>query len=176
MVQAVGVLLHEEPEKRTAYMRILKLLIIADRESLRRTGYPIIGSKVVAMKNGPLHSVVYDLIKAEHPDVPMWESFFTKVSNFDIQMCNNPGVDELSRFEVALLRKVSHKHAWLDAFELSDLTHKFSDWERAWKERGERGSVPIPLEETLNSLGLEEEADTILEDVKAHNLAVNLLS
>jgi len=175
MAQAVGVLLHEEPDQRTSYMRVLKLLVIADREALEKAGRPIIGSRVVAMKDGPLHSVVYDLIKNEHPDVPMWDSYFDTVGKFDIQMHDNPGVDQLSRFEVELLQGVSRERAWMDQWALSEETHKFRDWERAWSQHGDKGSVPIPLESTLHALGLDEDADAIMSGVRTHNVASRLL-
>lgn len=53
-IQAVGVLLRREG-KRASRLRLLKLLYIADRISLQKTGTPILGSKVVALKHGPVH-------------------------------------------------------------------------------------------------------------------------
>ena len=171
MAQAVGILLREEPDHRTSYMRILKLLVIADRESLKQAGCPIIGSKVVAMKDGPLHSAVYDLIKNTHLDVQMWDSFFDTVGKFDIKMHDNPGVDELSPFEIEILKKVSRDHEWLDQFQLSELTHDFEDWQRAWARRGDSGSIEIPFEETLQAIGLGNDAEAIVEAARIHNEA-----
>ena len=56
-IQAVGVLLRLA-RGRMGRLRLLKLLYIADRESLREFHRPIIGSRTVAMKNGPLHNEV----------------------------------------------------------------------------------------------------------------------
>ena len=61
-VQAAAVLLRNEGTKMTR-LRLLKLLLIADRKSIKEMGVPILGSKIVAMDNGPLHSEIYDLIK-----------------------------------------------------------------------------------------------------------------
>jgi hypothetical protein len=42
-IQAVGVLFRNDRVRRMNYMRVLKLLYIADREALGETGRPIIG-------------------------------------------------------------------------------------------------------------------------------------
>ena len=44
-------------------MRLIKLLYIADRELLAESGRTLTGDRAVAMKNGPVLSRVYDLIK-----------------------------------------------------------------------------------------------------------------
>ena len=75
-IQVAGVLLREEGKSMTR-LRLLKLLLIADRQSLRETGRPILGSRIVAMDNGPLHSDVYDLIKGAHNSAPAWSAYFT---------------------------------------------------------------------------------------------------
>jgi len=56
------VLLKFEESREMDRVRLLKLLYIADRESIAQTGEPILGTKLVAMKWGPLHSKVLDLI------------------------------------------------------------------------------------------------------------------
>src|SRR5271155_4089348 len=62
-IQAIGVLLRADGVKRMNYMRLLKLLYMADRESLRETGRPITGGPVTAMERGPVLEEVYDLIR-----------------------------------------------------------------------------------------------------------------
>jgi uncharacterized phage-associated protein len=42
------------------YMRLLKLLYIAERETLGRTGRPIVGGPVTAMERGPVLLEVLD--------------------------------------------------------------------------------------------------------------------
>ena len=49
-IQAAGVLLNEHQRGQMEYLRLLKLLYIADREAIAETGQPIVGSRVVAMR------------------------------------------------------------------------------------------------------------------------------
>src|SRR5436190_24334529 len=65
--QAAAVLIRAECATGMNYMRVLKLLYIADRECLRRYGRVITGDRAVATKRGPVLSVSLDLIKGEHP-------------------------------------------------------------------------------------------------------------
>jgi hypothetical protein len=44
-IQAIGVLLRQDGVRCMNYMRLLKLLYIADRETLRRTGRPIVARR-----------------------------------------------------------------------------------------------------------------------------------
>jgi uncharacterized phage-associated protein len=74
-IQAAGVLLRFE-KNRMSYLRLLKLLYIADREFIRDSGLPLLGSRAVAMEHGPLHSDVYNLVKGIHENTSLWSRFF----------------------------------------------------------------------------------------------------
>ena len=63
-LQAAGVLLQLE-EGRMPYLRLLKLLYIADRELLAESAASLTGDRAYAMKHGPVLSHVYSLIKGE---------------------------------------------------------------------------------------------------------------
>ena len=100
-IQAVGVLLRREG-KRASRLRLLKLLYIADRISLQRTGRQILGSKIVAMKHGPLHSEVFNLIEGDHVQTPLWSHYFRN-SGRDVVLEEEPGTDALSRQDIDLM-------------------------------------------------------------------------
>ena len=76
-IQAVGVLLRQT-RGRMEHVRLLKLLYIADRQHLKSFHRPIVGNRLVAMKNGPLHSEIYNLVKGEHLDEPLWSEFLRR--------------------------------------------------------------------------------------------------
>jgi uncharacterized phage-associated protein len=65
------VLLRQDGVRCMNYMRLLKLLYIADRESLPRTGRPIVGGPVIAMERGPVLEEVFDLIRGTSPDASL---------------------------------------------------------------------------------------------------------
>ena len=61
-VEAAAILARQSPGQKISRKRLLALLYIANRECLKRSGRPIIGGRLVAMKYGPIHGEVYDLI------------------------------------------------------------------------------------------------------------------
>ena len=63
------------------YTKLIKLLYIADKESLKRSLQTITGDTYVSMDNGPVLSKLYDLIKGQyHKELyqNLWNSRFIK--------------------------------------------------------------------------------------------------
>src|ERR1700693_4333664 len=128
-VQAIAVLLRATHRQRLEYLSILKLLYIADRESLADTGKPITGDAPVAMKNGPVLSGIYDLITFSNDrDLPPWAAFLHK-EDYDLELKADPGQDLLSRYEIRKLEEVTcrdEKDSWRD---LVRITHELPEWQ-----------------------------------------------
>lgn len=162
-IQAVGVLLRREGKKATR-LRILKLLYIADRMSLEESGSPIIGSKVVAMKHGPLHSEVLDLISGSHSEEPRWSQFFSNEGR-NMVLSDEPSVGQLSRHEIAILNKVVDDRLSDTDWEIVDETHGFQEWLTNYPNPLENTSRPISLDSLIEAVGREEDADAIKQDI-----------
>lgn len=159
-IQAVGVLLEPEHGRRMAYIRVLKLLYIADRESLKETHRPITGDNPIAMKNGPLLEGTYKLIRGLHLAFPQWSKFFQK-EHYQIAMLENPGVDRLAPYDIEKLQEVARRYEDLDDWELVDLVHEFEEWKK--NVRG-TSSSHIPLEDIMTGVGCADAtADALAE-------------
>src|SRR5580704_14197102 len=104
-IEAVAVLLRAEGN-RVDRLRLLKLLYIADREALKERGCPIVGGRVVAMRHGPLHGEVYNLIKGEHESDQLWSEHFSSEGN-TLSLLKDPGRLELSPYEIEKLDRKS---------------------------------------------------------------------
>ncbi|MCC6127398.1 MAG: SocA family protein [Pirellulales bacterium] len=163
-IQAVGVLLRREG-KRASRLRLLKLLYIADRISLAETGCQILGSKIVALKHGPLHSEVLDLINGEHIHSPQWSRYFQSVGR-DLMLTEEPDVGSLSRYEVELLNRVVDGHDNCSDWDVADETHGFAEWQTIYPDRNENTSRPIPIELLIDSTGRGADKAAILQDMK----------
>ena len=153
---AAASFLLQQARGRMPYMKLIKLLYAAERESLLRFGKPIIGGHYYAMKLGPVVSEVLDLVK-HPPDVvgPLaqeWSQHFERVG-YDIQMTRPAALDPLSEAEVQLLTDTWDLFARLDQFRLSELTHRLF---REWSDPG-TGARPITPEEILRTLGKSDE-------------------
>lgn len=164
VVQAAGVLLRAHGGQ-MSYMRLLKLLYIADRESLKQHGRTIVRMRPVAMDNGPLHSEIYNLIKGEHPAEGLWSKHIQK-SQYQIVLTSDPGVLELSAAEIRILNEVADKYGNTDDWELVNQTHEFPEWKN---NHSPGSSKPIPLRDILNALNFSsDEIAGILDDLDEH--------
>ena len=150
-LQASGVLLGFAGD-RMEYMRLLKLLYIADREMLAETGRPITGDRAVAMKHGPVLSHVYDIIKGESARSSEWAES-VRTDHKDIERRKMIPRDLLTRAEVEKLLEVSERHADDTVWEICDKTHQFEEWR---KNYAAGTATPIRWEEVLVAQGKED--------------------
>jgi uncharacterized phage-associated protein len=156
-IQAIGVLFRAEAVHCMNYMRLLKLLYIADRESMREVGRPITGGAVMAMERGPVLEEVYDLIRGQHREMPLWAEFLRK-QHYTLELCRDPDVGKLSRYEIAKLQEIAKTHEDDDEWALSQLTHNFEEWK---KNNPGTSCRPIPLLDVLEAVGRKDAAAQI---------------
>jgi uncharacterized phage-associated protein len=160
-VQAIAVLMRSQALPKMNYMRLLKLLYLAERKAIKESGRPIIGSPIVAMKRGPIVETVYKLILGQHFDSLRFSKFFER-SHYDLVMTADPGMGRLSEFEIEKLQEVASEFADCDEWDLVWITHELPEWKK--NDPGD-SCRPIPLVDLLEALGMEN-ADAILEDAR----------
>jgi uncharacterized phage-associated protein len=137
---------------RMHYIKLLKLLYLADREALQQWGIPVSHDNYVSMDHGPVLSQTYNLIRdgaskfwSEHISAPF--------DDWEIALKGDPPARrKLSRAEDSLLRRIFEAHGHSNRWRLIDYVHSFPEWH---DPKG--SSVPIPLEEILKALGEPEE-------------------
>ena len=162
-IEAAGVLLRSTRSRRMNYMRLLKLLYIADRESLRDTGQPITGDRAVAMERGPVLNGVYSIIKEQHMGVPQWNRFF-RLEAWDLLLARETGVGELSPYEIEKLEEIARRYEDKDEWDMVQLTHDLPEWIK--NKPQDRSSRPIPLEDILAAVGRSQDAESIIQEEK----------
>ncbi len=171
-LQSVAVLLRTESAQRMNYMRLLKLLYICDKESLGETGQPITRDKAVAMKQGPVLSNLYSLIKGEHPLYQTWDQFVEK-ERFEIHLIEDPGTAQLSKYEIEKLHEVADRYRLCDEWDMVELTHAFAEW--AKNDPGDSSKKKdIPLDDILESVGRSKDAEVIKKDAALNAHLVSL--
>jgi uncharacterized phage-associated protein len=149
-LSAVGVLLSQEPNHRLNYMKLLKLLYLADRELLAETGRTITGDRVVAMERGPVLSFLCNLIRGSIPQPPEWAACF-KRDRYELEMMAEPAPRMLSRQQVAKLKNVWERFKDKDEWETVEELHKLPEWKKFYA--GKETVTTIPWAEVLREMG-----------------------
>ncbi|MEM7791407.1 MAG: Panacea domain-containing protein [Verrucomicrobiota bacterium] len=138
------------------YLALLKLLYLADRESLKEIESPITGDRYVSMKNGPVLSRVKNLITEEDTPREYWGQYISAPENYSVNLLQDPSVDELCQAEEEILDRVYEEYGRMDAFKLADLTHVIC---QEWSDPkdGGVGATPITVEQILAAVGKDED-------------------
>jgi uncharacterized phage-associated protein len=123
VTQAAGVLIRREGGKMN-YMKLLKLLYLADRKSLIEATKTISGDMLVAMDNGPLLSTTYDLIKKsdEGEREGYWCSHL-HTDGYIVEISNDIEVEDLSGADERRLNEIYDEFGCMTEFELVEWTH-----------------------------------------------------
>ena len=138
------------------YLKLIKLLYYADRESLDRLGRPISGDHYFSMRLGPVLSKVYDLIKATlagTAEQGPWVQQIGMASRYVLKLNGPADFGPLSDAEIRVLYEVFNRLASTDKWAVVNETHQgLPEWEDPGESR-ER----IDIETILRVLGKSEE-------------------
>ena len=141
---------------RMPYIKLIKLLYLADREALIETGSPITGDRFFSMKFGPVLTRVLDLIKDPSPaEDSTWHSYVIR-EYFDAVLVGLAESDQLSEYDEDALERVFESYGHQREWDVVARTHALPEW----TDPG-TGAVPIDPEEILRYHGFSD------EDVKA---------
>ena len=149
---------------RISYLKLLKLLYLADRRGLAEFGRPITFDHYVSMPHGPVLSRTCDLIRGEPEpgSTSYWRQLIGTVG-YDVTLLGKAPNDQLSPAEEALLDDIWGEFGKFDQWELRDYTHTLPEWE---DPRG--SSVPIEVTAMLLAQGLsQDEATEIIASLSA---------
>jgi len=159
---------------RMNYLKLIKLLYLADRGALLRWGRPLSGDSYFSMKLGPVLSEVHDLItEMPLPDQQTpWSEHISAPSDYEVALRKDAGDDELSKAEERLIDEIFSAYGHCLPFELVDLLHKTLP---EWKEV-QTGRVPIEYREILQAGGKSpEEIDEIESELDSLRLMESIL-
>jgi len=149
------------------YLKLIKLLYLADRQSLLELGRPISYDLFVSMPHGPVLSRTYDLILGEPEEDSYWRRFISAPEDYQVRLLGDVPNDQLSPAQEAILDDVFRRFGGMHKWALRDFTHGLPEYH---DPKG--SSVPIDLREILLAQGVsEEDARAILDEIGAETLA-----
>lgn len=148
------------------YMKLIKLLYLADRAALVRWGRPITFARAVSMKHGPVLSEVLDLVSEGSPPGarPVWNRAISIPSNYQVRLTSDCPPDDLSDAEEDVLAEVFREYGGFEPWPLVDMLH---DTLPEWIPTD--GAIPIQYRDILLNEGWTEaevaEVESELENV-----------
>jgi uncharacterized phage-associated protein len=163
-IEAAVILARQSPRRTISRKRLLALLYIANRECLKRSGRPMVGGRLLAMKHGPIHGDVYDLINKRGgvEVVAEWTEHFRNDRYF-VVLRDDPVINILSRFEIGILNDVLERYEEEDDWDIANETHAFTEYKMSYRSRQARA---IPLEQIIHAVGLTRKSESIMRDLK----------
>ena len=145
------------------YIKLIKLLYLADRAALVEGGHPITGDRFVSMRQGPVLSRVLDLIKDDCPaEDSVWHGYVAR-KRFDARLVGNAESKRLSDFDRGVLDGVFDAYGCLREWDVIARTHALPEW----KDPGD-SAIPIEPEDILRYSGYSEaEIESVADDAGA---------
>lgn len=111
------------------YIKLIKLLYLADREALIRWGLPFTTDRHVSMDNGPVTSRILNLITEDRPK-PVWSQYISApMGEYEVKLIKEAPTDLLSRAEEKLMVEIFEKYGHMSRWYLIDnVMHKLPEW------------------------------------------------
>jgi uncharacterized phage-associated protein len=173
--QVVAYLANKAPNARLNILKAIKLVYLADRESMRQSGFPILDDDRFSMPHGPVNSTTLRFANGEMEDVG-WSELIEDRANHELAVTDTGKAcdwDELSDAEIECLDKVWQNFGHMDKYALRDWTHdpkNVPEWEDP-----NGSSAPIPVRRILQNLSVKN-ADAHSQVIDDHRRINRLLA
>lgn len=139
-----------------SYMKLMKLLYLADREAINRFNRPISDDSMVSMTHGPVLSRTLNLMKEQIASAD-WSQWVSGPDCYEVKLQQSvtdwDELDELSSADLVVLASIWDQFGHMNRYQLRDYTHEHLP---EWKNPG-RSSQAIDTSVLLESLGRTKE-------------------
>lgn len=147
-----------------AVLKLIKLVYLADRESMSQTGFPITNDNFVSMPHGPVNSQTLNLVDGSAESIA-WSDLLSDRADYKLGLTRSleeDDLDDLSDADIEALEKVWAEFGHMDRWQIRDWTHdNCPEWEDP------NGSAnPLPHERVLKYLGVDA-ANDLADEIEA---------
>lgn len=157
-------------------LKAIKLVYLADRESIKQWGVPILDENRYSMRHGPVNSLTYAHINGEYDlDACGWSAYLEDREDHLVAVKNNIFVhdlNELSEADIQCLDAVWEKFGNMNQWQLVDWTHDGKNVPE-WEDPNESSKI-IPLERIMRVVGVKD-SDAQVQLLKGHSEIEKLL-
>jgi len=154
------------------YMKLIKLLYLANRVSFERHGEPIVPDTYVSMKHGPVLSCVLDSITNADQEGSFWSTHIGVTQGACVSLKKDPGFRNLSPRALAIMDEIDAEWHTVDRFEIVRWMHKnIPEWEDP-----NGSSYLIPVRRILQSVGKSsDEANYLIQEEMLYQREADIL-
>lgn len=128
------------------YLRIAKLIYLADRKSIERRGIPIVGGKYFSMQKGPTISEIMNFVGRRN--APGWKEAISPRHGNTIRLQKAPSFSGLSPSELEILDSTLTEHSQRSTEQLVKWCH---DNCAEYEDVPKNTSKPISVESILKA-------------------------
>lgn len=158
-----------------SHLKLMKLLYIAERTSIKENSYPILGDYLFSMDKGPMLSVTYDYMKKRETKKNGWSKWVSQIRIGQntvslIRPYNPEDLDLLSEATLEILEEVWNEYGQMTQKKIVEHTHTFPEWENP-----HGSSIKIEYKDLLDALGYGEKSKEIAEELEAQQQASKVL-
>jgi uncharacterized phage-associated protein len=153
-------------------LKLVKLIYLADRESMQQFGFPITFDNYVSLENGPAVSTTANLISGYIAGTPkdIWEEWISDRANHKVELQRNferSDLDELSEADIEIIRAIWSKFGKMDQWTLCKWTHdNCAEWKDPIAEGV--GRIWIKDEDILSAVGKnQQDAARLADEIRA---------
>jgi uncharacterized phage-associated protein len=141
---------------RMSYMKLVKLLYLADREALLTRGRPITFDSFVAMDHGPVPSKTLDLAKKKNQfPTHVWGRHISHPDSADeITLFADPGVGKLSENQMSILDSLFAAWGAKSRWDVRDFAHELPEYKANTPQS--RKTLPISIRDILLAEGFSD--------------------
>ncbi len=139
-----------------SYLKLLKLLYLADRTALQRFGRPITFDRYVSMDKGPVPSRTCDLIRGEPSphENSFWREHIVEAPDdrYSVVLRDDAPGHQLSPAEEQIIDEIFAEFGHWSRWDLVKYTHTLPEYRDP-----EGSSIPIEIEEILRAAGYDDD-------------------
>jgi uncharacterized phage-associated protein len=138
-------------------LKLIKMLYLAERESVMERGRPIFYDEYYSLEHGPICSNSLNALNG-HADDDVWSEYIVVADKKNIlasKRKNREEMNQISKSDFSILESVWNKFGWMTTSQVRNWTHKNCG---EYVEVGPGSRLPITYESLYKELGYQEAA------------------
>jgi uncharacterized phage-associated protein len=154
-------------------LALIKMIYIAERESVKSRNRPMIYDELYSLKDGPICSRTLDGINGE-VDAKIWSEYIVLIGKRDVHLVRHHNdLDQLSNSDIVVLNQVWNAHGTKTSSQLRNWTHELANCPE-YSEITDNGRIPISYGEVAAAVGAT--AHDVEQSVKHYREAETFIS